>query len=177
MAGATLATAAPMSAWAKREEDSIGAINTATFLHIVDRGLNHGDLSVIDENVSPDMVEHQIYGVNWPTGPAAIKALVTTLRTAFPDLYCHIIDVSTAGDKVFGRAITTGSFTGNYLGVPGNGNKIYIEIHDEFRFLSHAGMDSTSRPKIIEHWGVADNLTLLIQLGLIPYKDLPAYKG
>lgn len=178
LAGATLATAAPKRALAALPD--AGAININTFLSIVDRGLNHGDLTVIDQNVSPAMIEHQIYGLNWPTGINAIKALVVTLRTAFPDLHASILDVGvTNSGHVVGRAFTTGTFTGNYLGIPGNGNPIGIEIHDEFRFehLAPSQLARGQTPQVVEHWGVADILTLFLemQLAAIDPSKLPVY--
>lgn len=178
LAGAALATT-PLSAYADDVDVStVEATNIATFRHVIDRGLNHGDLTIFDTVLAPHMVDHQIYGLNWPTGVKAIRAAVTTLRRAFPDLCSNLADVAASGDRVFGRAITTGTFTGNYLGIPGNGHKIYIEIHDEFLFEHLSAKDMQSRaPRIVEHWGVSDNLTLLLELGLIPAKALPSYKG
>lgn len=175
-AGSALLTA-PTGVWARHADDSIGATNIITFLDIVDRAMNQGDLTALDEHISPKLVDHQIYGMNWPKGNAGIRAAVTTLRAAFPDLHSQVIDVASAGCKVLGRAITTGTFTGNYLGIPGNGRKIYIETHDVFLFETHCGMPASSRPQVIEHWGVSDNLTLLLELGLIPAASLPSYKG
>jgi hypothetical protein len=190
LAGATLGTLAPRRTLAGPPDAA--AVNVATFMDIVAIGLNGGDTTVIDANVSPTMVEHQIYGVPWPgctlpptiqcTGPAAIKELVRVLHQAFSHLVAEVQHVGTGdnGNLVFGQAVTSGFFTGTYMTVDGKtvqgqGQPFQIAVHDTFRFeeLTPAQLAQGQRPLAVEHWGAADILTLLIELGVLDPTTLP----
>jgi predicted ester cyclase len=169
----------------------VGAINRHTWLDIIiAQGLNGGDTSVIDKHTTPDLVDHQSYGIGFPSGPAGIKALVVVLHAAFPDFHIVVQDIVTSGDKLWGRAVSTGTFSGHFLslkgsGTPGVGNKIAINVMDEFRFehLTEEQLAHGQRPRAVEHWGVIDNLVLLLEMqGFDPTKppfinpkNLPVY--
>ena len=174
LAGATLGTLAPGHALAGPPD--AGAINKDTWLNIIiAQGLNGGNTSVIDAHTTPDLVDHQQYGINFPSGPAGIKALVVVLHTAFPDFHIDVQDIVTSGDFLWGRAVSTGTFTGNYLGIPGTGGKISINVMDEFRFehLSPSQLALGQRPRAVEHWGVIDNLVLFLEMELFNPANLP----
>jgi hypothetical protein len=190
LAGATLGAMAPRSTLA--DPSDAAAINVATFIDMVTLGLNGGDTTVIDTNVSPSMIEHQIYGVPWPgctppptvqcTGPAAIKELVRVLHQAFSHLFADVQHVGTGdnGNLVFGQAFTSGFFTGTYVTVDGrtvqgHGRPFQIAVHDTFRFeqLTPWQLARGQRPKVVEHCGAADILTLLIELGVLDPTTLP----
>jgi hypothetical protein len=48
-------------------------------------------------------------------------------------------------------------------------------VHDTFRFeqLTPPQLARGQRPKVVEHWGAADILTLLIELGVLDPTTLP----
>jgi hypothetical protein len=200
LAGATVAAASPLPAWAKGQDEGLGrqgAINVRTFLTIVEHGLNHGDLTPVNTFVSPAMVDHQNYGPGYPPGRDGIKALVRSLRAAMPDLHTTIVEAKASGDRVFGRAVTQGTLTQPYLGVPptfspigtphpelagilpGPNGTVGLDIMDEFRFevLTEEQLESGRIPLIVEHWGVADQLILLAEMAAIKFVQFPVYTG
>src|SRR6478752_7162064 len=61
----------------------LGQYNINRFKEIVKKGLNQGDLSVIDTHVSPTVVDKQYYGPGYPRSRLGIKALTAALRTGF----------------------------------------------------------------------------------------------
>jgi SnoaL-like polyketide cyclase len=71
--------------------------NGDLFRRLIDAGFSGGDVTVLDELLSSDFVEHQA-GVQ-PANAEGVKGLVMYLHQALPDLTCTIEDMVTVGDK------------------------------------------------------------------------------
>jgi steroid delta-isomerase-like uncharacterized protein len=120
--------------------------------------LNEGDLAVIDELIADDFVEHEeMPGV--PAGREGVRAWVTLMRSAFPDLTVSINRMIAAGDEVWVQMTIRGTHQGAFLDIAPTGRAIEIGGIDRVRVAGG---------RAVEHWGVTDNLTLLQQLGQIP---------
>ena len=132
---------------------------------LIDEGFSEGRLEVCDELVAPTMVEHQPFGPDHPDGPAGVKAVITSLRTAFAGLQLTVEDVAVAGDMVWSRNVGTGRHEGLFMGHPATGRSFRIDVVDIMR-VQHG--------QIVEHWGVPDRLGALMQLGLIARPVQPA---
>src|SRR4051794_23785479 len=147
---------------------ALGQANIAKFQRLVDEGLNQGKLAVMDEVLSPTVVDHQFYGPGYPPSRGGVKGLTAALRTAFPDMHAVATNLvaSNDGTQTFAQIETTGTNTGPYLGVPPTGRKIDLLIIESA--LWNDG-------KMIEHWGVADNIALLTQMGFFPPDAAPKY--
>ena len=126
----------------------------AVIRELIDVGFNRGDLDALVEIVAPDSVEHQV-GSNG--GIDGLRALITELRTAVPDLHLVIEDLVTDGDKVWVRMRSKGTNTGPMRGRPPSGHPIEVNVFDIARVVDG---------RIVEHWGVADRLTMLQQMGV-----------
>ncbi len=63
------------------------------------------------------------------------------------------------GDRVFVRATLTGTHRGELMGLQPSGKRVSMISWNLFR---------VARDKIAEHWGQADALGLLAQLGATP---------
>jgi predicted ester cyclase len=138
--------------------------NVAAFRKLIDIGFTRGDLSVVAEVVSPDCVEHQ-RGAK--PGVAGVEETIRTLRRWFSDFELVIEDLVADGDMVWARNRARGVNSGSVMGHPPTGRPMEIDVIDIARL--EAG-------KIVEHWGVPDQLGLLIQLGLLPRRE-PAPAG
>ena len=123
----------------------------------IEEGFNRGNLDVADELFSPDLVEHQDFGPNHAPGPEGVKAVIASLRRAFPDFHLEIEDVAVAGDVVWLRMTGTGTNDGSFMGNPPTGCAMRIDVFDSLR---------VENDRIVEHWGVPDRLGALFQLGL-----------
>jgi predicted ester cyclase len=147
---------------------ALGQANVARFERLVTEGLNQGHLQVMDELLSPTVVDHQNYGPGYPASRAGVKALTAALRTAFPDLHAvaTTLVATNDGTQTFAIIKTTGTNTGPYLGVPPTGHKIALDIEESAKWADG---------KMVEHWGVADNVGLLSQMGFFPPNAFPAY--
>src|SRR5262245_27115940 len=84
---------------------------------------------------------------------------IEVAEAAFP-LYELLIDELIAeGDLVAVRGRMRGRHQGTFMGMPATGKQIEFSSFLTYRIVGG---------KIIEHWMVADNLTMLQQLGAIP---------
>jgi len=120
---------------------------------VIERGFNNGDFDGLEALVAPDMIEHQDGATS---GIDGLRALITELRTAFPDLHLEIQDTAISGDTAWFRIRATGTNDGPIWGRPATGRPMDITVMDVLRF---------SDGRMVEHWGVADRLAMLKQIG------------
>ncbi len=125
---------------------------------LIEKGFNEGDLGVVDAITSPGLVEHQNFGPAHAPGVEGVRAVVASLRRAFPDFRLTIEDVAVTGDAVWLRMVATGTNDGSFMGHPPTGRPIRIDVFDAIRIEDG---------RMVEHWGVPDRLGALLQLGLM----------
>jgi predicted ester cyclase len=128
----------------------------AIFRQAIERGWNQGDRAAIDELFAADHIEHQV-GIE--PGREGVKGSIGYLRSAFPDLHLTLEAVVAAGDQVWARISATGTHKGPFMGTPASGRSFRIDVIDIVRVVDG---------RIVEHWGVADRLSLVQQLGVVP---------
>ena len=131
--------------------------NVETFRKLMIEGFSRGNVQVIDEVFGPDFVEHQD-GIS-PPNAEGVKGAISFLHAAMPDLTIVIDEVIAHGDKTWARMTAHGTNTGPFMGMPPTNRSYTITVIDICRFVDG---------KIVEHWGVADRLAQLSQLGLFP---------
>jgi predicted ester cyclase len=130
--------------------------NVAAFRKLIEVGFNEGNLDLVEELVSPDAVEHQRGS---KPGIEGTKATIATLHRWFSNFELTIVKVTAEGDTAWSLNRARGVNTGSVMGFPPTGRSFEIDVMDVARFEDG---------KIVEHWGVPDQLGLLIQLGLMP---------
>ena len=118
-----------------------------------------GDADRADELLAENLIEHEEPPPGSPPGREGFKDFVRRIKAGFPDLECHIEDMIADGDKVWARARLTGTHQGEFMGVPQSGKRVEFEVIDIGRFENGKG---------VEHWGVSDAMTLMMQIGAIP---------
>jgi len=120
--------------------------------------MNNGDVGLLDELVATDFVEHSPQPGVPPTRDG-FKQTVVALRTAFPDLHYTIDGASECGDQVVHRLTATGTMKGDFMGMAATGQRAtWTEIH----------IGRVADGRLAEHWGLVDQLGMLVQLGIIP---------
>jgi predicted ester cyclase len=129
--------------------------NKARFLRLIEEGFNKGNLSVVDDVVAEDSKEHQRGNSD---GAKGTKEVIETLRRWFPDFEMRPESVVASADTVWARFSAQGTNLGSFMGNAPTGKKIRIDVIDVVRFRSG---------KIVEHWGVPDQLGVMLQLGLL----------
>jgi predicted ester cyclase len=120
--------------------------------------LNTGNFGLLDELLAPEFVDHTPQpGI--ATTREGLRESAMALRKAFPDLRYSIDDAIAYGDQVVHRLTATGTMTGELMGIPATGKRAtWTEIH--------IGRGVNGR--LTEHWGLVDQLGMLVQLGIVP---------
>jgi predicted ester cyclase len=90
---------------------------------------------------------------------AGHSATVRAVRAAFPDLQVHVEAISDDGDHTWARVRFTGTNTGPLMGHSPTGRAATWTAIDHCRYASR---------KLTEHWGVADLLSMMQQVGIVP---------
>jgi steroid delta-isomerase-like uncharacterized protein len=134
--------------------------NKVIVVQLYEEVFNKGDLDLADKLVAPNAVNHDPAAPpNIPGGALGVKAVVTMLRSAFPDDHHTIEDLVAEGDKVVVRLTHSGTHQGSLLGLAPTGKQINNTSIHIFRIASG---------KIVEVWANRDDLGLMQQLGAIP---------
>ena len=89
----------------------------------------------------------------------AVKQALAGRRTSFPDISVTVDDQVAEGDKVSTRRTWRATHRGPYRGVAPTGKLVT---------WTQISVVRLSRGRIVEDWAVADELTLLQQLGALP---------
>jgi predicted ester cyclase len=120
--------------------------------------LNTGNFGLLDELLAPEFVDHTPQAGIAPTREG-LKESSMALRNAFPDVRYSIDDAIAYGDQIVHRLTATGTMTGEFMGIPATGKRAtWTEIH--------IGRGVNGR--LTEHWGLVDQLGMLVQLGIVP---------
>ncbi|GIK38366.1 MAG: hypothetical protein BroJett011_21990 [Chloroflexota bacterium] len=133
--------------------------NKALVRQLVEEAINQGNMSVVDEFLIPDFVEHEELPPGIPPGREAPKVLFTMLRSAFPDFKATIEHLIAEGDEVVLHMTWTGTHEGEFMGIPPTGKRISINVIDIL---------GIAEGKFVEHWGVMDSMAMMQQLGVVP---------
>jgi len=124
------------------------------FRRLIDVGFNGGDLDALAEIVADDLIEHQ---AGAQSGLEGLRSLIAGLREPFPDLRLEIQATASDGEVVWARIRARGTNTGPLYGRPPSGRSMDITVIDIARVVDG---------RLVEHWGVADRLTMLTQMGI-----------
>jgi predicted ester cyclase len=132
---------------------------------------NRKNLAVCDETMAEDFVEHAAapFAGSAPgrvRGPQAMRASVEWLQAQFPDLHMTIEAVISDGDAVAVRILSEGTSLGALNGVvPPTGKRFIARQSHWFRVVDG---------KLVEHWATRDDLTAMLQLGVLRPPGQPA---
>jgi steroid delta-isomerase-like uncharacterized protein len=119
--------------------------------------LNDNKFELIDELYAKDFVEHTPQPGVAPTREGSKQTLMA-LKKAFPDLRYTIEDVIESGDRIVHRLTARGTMKADFAGMPATGkNATWTEVH----------IGRVANGRLTEHWGVIDQLSMLVQLGVI----------
>ena len=123
---------------------------------------NRGDLQGMARFWAPDMVHHTRSGSH---SFDEVAKIVSDFMKAFPDLQFEIVDLVADGDRVASRMTARATHEGEYMGMPATGRQVSCSVF---------GIARIAGGKLVEHWGVTDELHLMQQVGLVPEEYLAA---
>jgi steroid delta-isomerase-like uncharacterized protein len=131
--------------------------NKAVFQKMMS-ALNSKDLTTLESVVADDFVDNDAM----PGMAADREGMINMMHMflgAFPDLNITVNQWVAEGDLVVGAMTTSGTQTGEFMGMPPSGKNFSMsEMH----------MVRVANGKIVEHWGVGDHMSMMQQLGLVP---------
>jgi steroid delta-isomerase-like uncharacterized protein len=133
--------------------------NKETIRGLIQNVWNGGDLDGVSTYVAPDIVFHDAPTPNLPPGIEGVKHIPAFWRSAFPDMEITIDDLIGEGDMVVQRFRMRGTQNGELMGVPPTGRFVEMEGINFFRLKD--GL-------LEERWGIADVLSALQQMGVLP---------
>src|SRR5262245_28519470 len=131
--------------------------NRAVFRTFVEDGINRRNLDILDDLMTPTIVDHDL-PPGTPPGPAGVKEKLSAFLAAFPDLKATFETEVYQGDKLAGRGHLTGTHRGPFMGIAATGKTMKMPFMDLWRF---------ENGKVAEYWVQADRLCLLQQIGAI----------
>ena len=131
---------------------------------------NRKNFDVSGELVAGDYVEHALapFGDREPghvNGPKHIRTVVEWLVAQFPDGHMAIEAIASEGDTVAVRVLGEGTNLGKLNGVmPPTGKRFSSRQSHWFR---------VENGRLAEHWATRDDLTAMLQLGVVPRPGPP----
>lgn len=118
----------------------------------------------LDELIADQFVEHALapFGTTAPgavDGPSHMRAVVEWLTAQFPDVEFSTLALVCDGDLVAIRVRAAGTSLGPFNGViPPTGRRFSAEQSHWYRCVDG---------RLTEHWATRDDLTAMLQLGVI----------
>ena len=136
-----------------------GPANRSLVLAYYQRVVSSGNLSEIPDYISPNYLDHTAPPGS-PVGPALVGLHLRAIRTTFPDFVLTTHEVVAEHDWVAVRVTAEGTHLGEWLGIKPSGKRIRL------RGIS---LDRVQAGLIVEHWGEADTVGMLLQMGVNPF--------
>ena len=116
-----------------------------------------GNFELFEELFADDFLDHTPQPGRTPD-KAGARELYHVLREAFSDFHAEIHWQAADGDLVTTYKTYHGTHQGLFFGIAPTGREIHFETVDAMRVRNG---------QIVEHWGVANLLSLLQQLGAV----------
>jgi len=113
--------------------------------------------------LAPDYIDHTI-PPGMPQGIDGLHQMAVMFMAGFPDMRITVEDQIAEGDKVVSRVIMKGTNRGSFMNMPATGKEIVMR---------GVRIDRLAGGKIAEHWAVADQMSMMQQLGALPTPDQP----
>lgn len=133
--------------------------NKSVVRRLAEEVIQGKNLALVDELFSPQYVAIDPSNPNRPGGLEGARGFIAMLHEGVSDLSYKIDHLLGDGDEVVYRWTLSGQHTGPFMGIPPTGRSLQFSGVDGFR---------VDGGKIVESWVVADVMTALIQLGVIP---------
>ncbi len=128
--------------------------NKEIYRRFCDDVLNGNNVERATQFLDPVVVSHSPLPEQQPGADGFIASL-GAMRVAFPDLNAVATHLVAEGEFVAARLQVSATHSGDFFGIRATGRRIHYEEQVFVRFA--AG-------RIVEHWAVADGLSILQQL-------------
>ena len=129
--------------------------NKALVQRFFEEVINQKNVAALDQFVAPNAVNHTVPS-GLPQGPSQFLSMHLS---AFPDVQATVEDLLADGDKVVARVSYHGTHQGAFRAIASTGKPVTVMGINIFRIVNG---------KMVEHWGLADRIGALQQLGVVP---------
>jgi steroid delta-isomerase-like uncharacterized protein len=121
---------------------------------------NNHNMEFLRENLADDFVEHEVAPGMTPDKQGAITWF-TMMFSTVPDSRAEVRHMIASGDRVVIHSTFSGTDTGGLIpGVPATDKSFEMGGIDIIRVNDEG--------KVVEHWGIQDQMGMMGQLGLLP---------
>jgi steroid delta-isomerase-like uncharacterized protein len=124
--------------------------------------LDRQDTEMMDQLVSSTNYSLHFSGMPPMDWNENKKEFLAPFTKAFPDLRRNIVDMVAEGDKVAVSVNVTGTYKGEFQGIPPTGKQVSFTAMDILTIIDG---------KITEEWATADMMGLMQQIGAIPARS------
>src|SRR5919112_982053 len=121
--------------------------------------LDRQDTEMMDQLVSNTNYSLHFSGMPPMDRDGNKKEFLAPFAKAFPDLHRNIVDMVAEGDKVAVSVNVTGTYKGEFQGIPATGKQVSFTAMDILTIKDG---------KVTEEWATADMMGLMQQIGAIP---------
>ncbi len=132
--------------------------NKMTVHRVFEEMINQGNRAVIDEVFAPDVVIHDPM-MGTAVGADSFRQLMGLFDTAFPGHRVAVEQVLADGEFVSVLHTHTAVHNGPFMEIPPTGRQVKVNGLELFRLCNG---------KIVEFWRKDDDVSLLMQLGVMP---------
>jgi predicted ester cyclase len=141
---------------------------------LVDEVFSTENLAAADEIMAEEYVEHAVapFGREEPGrvhGPSHEREVVEWLRAQFPDLEMTVESLVADGDMVAVRVRSAGTNSGKLGGFAPPTNKRFVAEQSHWYRIANG--------RLCEHWATRDDLSAMLQLGVIQPPGPPPSPG
>ena len=126
-----------------------------------------GQLSTIDSLVGAGYVDHNA-GADAGRGPHVVRNHLDAIRSTFPDFRLTIEEMIAEGDLVATRVTGRGTHLGEWVGIRPTGRVVQLRGINQDRVVGG---------RIVEHWGEADTVGMLVQMDVDPFGSRRGDRG
>ncbi len=133
-------------------------VNKSIALRLFEQVINQEKKAVIDEIFAADVMVHDPFS-GTHQGVDAFKGLLGMFDTAFPHHRVQVEGAFAERDHVAVLHTHVAAHNGSFMGLPPTGKSVRVNGVELFRLAGG---------KIVEFWRKDDDVSLLIQLGILP---------
>ena len=120
--------------------------------------LNAKDMASMESLLADDFMDNDAM-LGMAPGKEGMIEMIGMYVNAFPNLNIVVDHWVAEGDLVAGVMTTEGTQTGEFMGMPASSKAFSVkEMH----------MVRVTNGKMVEHWGLANELSMMQQLGAMP---------
>jgi steroid delta-isomerase-like uncharacterized protein len=115
-------------------------------------------MAAVDKMGATNSVFHTATGEDIH-GLENVRQMFSDFYDTFPDNHMTLKDMVAEGDKVAVRYTSTGTFKGEFMGIPPSNKKMTVSVIEIDRFVGS---------KLVEAWEMSDTLGWMQQLDVVP---------